>query len=99
MSAVSISSDGKLIVSYSVADNSVRFWQPSAGLLGALVGAFNQPTHAIVANWKMFRTFNVGAVSGEGDPRIVIEQVRFDWVGERGVKLTGLDGLELQFTV
>lgn len=73
MVAVSFSSDGKLLATYCLEENSVKIWQPSSGLFGALVGAFggvgmpggNTSHSSGLASLKMFRSFNIGSPLGK----------------------------------
>ncbi|TPX36151.1 hypothetical protein SmJEL517_g01417 [Synchytrium microbalum] len=97
VSAVSFSSDGKLLASFSVEENSVRFWQPAGGLLGAasaLAGVVGG-----VVQLRQFRTFSVGPAESNVPPTSVLEEVSFEWVSDRGVKLKTVRGVQLQFTV
>lgn len=74
VSAVSMSKDGKLLVTFSIEENSVRFWQSPGGFFGAIVGALGtgaakaghgSAAIAGVAHMKMFRNFNVGPPEGK----------------------------------
>jgi hypothetical protein len=48
---------------------------------------------------RIFREFNVGKPLLDVRIGDVLAGVRFEWVSERGVKMIGLDGLELTFAV
>ncbi|KAJ3415261.1 hypothetical protein HDV05_005271 [Chytridiales sp. JEL 0842] len=109
VTAVAFSNDGKLIVTYSLEENSVRFWQLSGGFLNSLVGAFSGtggggPTAAFatvggVGQMKSFRQFNVGPPEVFPSLSAVLESVKFDWVSDRSVKLFSIKNTELVFTV
>ncbi|KAI8824039.1 uncharacterized protein EV422DRAFT_564745 [Fimicolochytrium jonesii] len=75
ITAVSFSPDGKLIATYSLIENTLRFWQPTGGFLGTLVGALTTATGGGaggaagvaalasvggVGHMKSFRTFSLG---------------------------------------
>ncbi len=75
MTATSFSADGKLIATFSLEENTVKFWQPASGLFGALVGAFGSvgmPGSGLggahnnpgLLTLKMFRSFNLGGPRG-----------------------------------
>ncbi|KAJ3065390.1 hypothetical protein HDU98_011256 [Podochytrium sp. JEL0797] len=101
VTAVAFSSDGKLSVTFSFEENCVRFWQLSSGFLNSLVGAFgggNSPGAVSKAgHMKNFREFSVGPAQ---KPNSVANfQVRFEWLGERSVKLHSIDGIEFSFSV
>ncbi|KAL2911240.1 hypothetical protein HK105_209296 [Polyrhizophydium stewartii] len=108
--AVSFSSDGKLIASFSVEENCVKIWQPHAGFFGTLVGALSgtaagNATGAALASvsgaghLKCFRSFSVGAPVAHVPLSTVFKQVKFVWVGERAVKVCSLSNVELMFNV
>ena len=67
MTAVSFSTDNKLIATFSLEENTLRLWQPSGGIFGVLVGAFGMPGSGLgsqgpsgLASMKMFRSLNIG---------------------------------------
>lgn len=103
---MSISLDGKLIATYSLEDNCVRFWQTHGGFLGALVGAFGgSPTPSssggsvLLTSMRIFRSFPVGRPLHDVPFSKILEMVKFEWISERGVKIWTLEGLELSFSV
>lgn len=110
VSAVSISDDGKLVSSFSVDENCLKFWQPYAGFLGSLVGAFSttaagQATGAVLANLggggriKPYRSFNVGPPQANVSLETYLEQVSLQWVSDRGIRLKSVNGVDLVFNV
>ncbi|KAI9340413.1 hypothetical protein DFJ73DRAFT_845096 [Zopfochytrium polystomum] len=102
VTAVSYSPDGKLIATFSLEENCVRFWQTETSFLNTLAGAFmtsgNSGAASAVGHMKSFREFSVG-------PRIpspnanVLRDVRFEWVSDRSVKLMSIQDTQLVFTV
>ena len=72
MSAVSISQDGKLLVTYAMQEHCVKFWQGPGGFLGALAGVFSKGglpasttgPSASLGQMKVFRSFQVGSPEG-----------------------------------
>jgi hypothetical protein len=54
---------------------------------------------SVLANMRIFRSFNVGKPLLDVRIADVLAYVRFEWISERGVKMLGLDGLELTFAV
>jgi hypothetical protein len=84
-----------MVVTYTTRDNCVRFWQPYGGLFGAFVGSVSSG----VDSMRIFREFNVGRPLMDLRISDVLKGVRFEWISERGVKMMGLDGLELTFAV
>jgi WD40 repeat protein len=109
VSAVSFSTDGKLICSFSALENCLKFWQPYAGFFGTLVGALGgtsaaHATSAAFANMssggklKAYRSFNVGPPSNVQISSI-LEHVRLKWLDERGIQLNSVDNFELVFHV
>ncbi|KAJ3022996.1 hypothetical protein HKX48_004619 [Thoreauomyces humboldtii] len=76
LTAVSFSPDGKLIATFSLAENTVKIWQPATGFLGSLVGALTASSTSTtggasagvaalasvggVGHMRAFRTFTVG---------------------------------------
>ena len=108
--AVSFSNDGKLMSTFSVEENCLKFWQPYSGFLGTLVGALSgsaagQATGAALANMsgggkiKPYRSFNAGPPQLNVPLMTCIEEVLLEWVSERGVKLKSVNGVELVFNV
>ncbi|KAJ3391542.1 hypothetical protein HDU92_008992 [Lobulomyces angularis] len=104
VSAVSISKDGKLIVTFCIQENCVRFFQPTGSIFGAMLGAFgtnnaNAGTGSLITHMKIFREFNIGPPVQNVSIQSIIDEVKFEWVSERGVKMKSIGGLELAFTV
>ena len=110
--AVSFSSDGKLIATYSVDENCVKIWQPSSGFLGTLVGAISgsvtgNATGAALSNvggagsCKPFRSFNIGTPGDSGRLSVtsILQCVKFEWKSDRSVKLYAMNQFELVFNV
>ncbi len=96
-----------MIATLAVKESQISFWQPSQGFLDSLKGAFgggnssaphlNLPLGA--GRLKPYRTFTLGKPSSSPvDIQQVIDVVKFDWTGERSVKVTSL-GIELNFSV
>jgi hypothetical protein len=109
VSAVSFSSDGKLICSFSILENCLKFWQPYTGFFGSLVGALggSAAAHATSSAFasmstggklKAYRTFNIGPPASISIIS-VLEHVRLKWIDERGVQLNSVDNTELVFHV
>ncbi|TPX50852.1 hypothetical protein SeLEV6574_g00678 [Synchytrium endobioticum] len=97
VTAVSFSSDGKLLASFAVEENSVRFWQAAGGLLGAasaLAGVVGGTVQL-----RQFRTFSAGPAESNVPASTILEEVSFEWVTERGVKLKSVKSTVLQFKV
>ncbi|KAJ3010098.1 UNVERIFIED_CONTAM: hypothetical protein HDU68_002329, partial [Siphonaria sp. JEL0065] len=104
VTAVAFSPDGKMSVTYSFEENSVRFWQLSSGFLNSLVGAFSvaggggsSPGSASKAgHMKSFREFTAGP---KQHPNPAADfAVKFEWLGDRSVKLHSVDEVKLVFT-
>ena len=107
---VSFSNDGKLIATYSIEENCLKFWQPYSGLIGSLVGvlsgsAAGQATGAALANIsgggkiKPYRSFNVGPPQTNISLADCIEKVSFEWLNDRSVKLKSIENVDLNFTI
>ncbi|KAG9297893.1 hypothetical protein G9A89_000056 [Geosiphon pyriformis] len=98
VTAISFSMDGKIIVSCSLDERTVRVWNPSPGLLGMLTGSLAAGTGAtreakpfattLSSSIKSVRTFgfNLGDEVHLSIP-MILDSVHFEWVGERTVKL------------
>ncbi|KND01153.1 uncharacterized protein SPPG_04244 [Spizellomyces punctatus DAOM BR117] len=114
VAAVSFSPDGKLIATFSLEENTVRFWQPTGGFLGTLVGALTTggatsgaagvaalASVGGVGHMKSFRTFTLGPPPDTNTitPLDVVQGVKFEWNGERRVTLNSINGVQLAFTV
>ncbi|KAI9092699.1 hypothetical protein DFS34DRAFT_287308 [Phlyctochytrium arcticum] len=114
INALSFSPDGKLIATFSIEENTVRFWQPSGGFLGTLVGALTTggatsgaagvaalASVGGVGHMKSFRTFSLGPPPNVStiSPTMLLEGIKFEWTGERRVTINTLDGMQLAFTV
>jgi WD40 repeat protein len=106
VSAVSFSADGKLIATFSVEENCLKFWQPFSGFLGSLVGALGgssgQATGVALANLskiKPYRTFNVGPPQTDVSLSACLDEINFTWLNDRGIKLKSINGVELVFNV
>ncbi|OZJ06908.1 hypothetical protein BZG36_00016 [Bifiguratus adelaidae] len=95
VTAVSFSPGGKLLVSCSLADNTVRVWHPSPGILGLFAG------QSLSSVQKPYRTFKFGL----DDPEIVnmsttkaMSHVHVSWPSERCVRFKIRD-LVMSFNV
>ncbi|CAG8543485.1 13126_t:CDS:2 [Ambispora leptoticha] len=98
VTAISFSGDGKLIVSCSLDEQTVRVWNPNPGLLGMLTGSLAATAGAsrdtkpfvntLSSSIKPSKTFgfNIGDDVRLSAPTI-LDTVHFDWVAERTVKL------------
>ncbi|KAJ3322647.1 hypothetical protein HDV06_002861 [Boothiomyces sp. JEL0866] len=105
---ISFSPNGKLIATLHLHSNQISFWQPSSGFLESLAGVFSGAQHPKqigmqlplgVSRVSAFRTFPLGAPNPDIDTKHVLESVRFEWTGERSVRLISINGLELAFNV
>ncbi|KAJ3043809.1 hypothetical protein HDV00_004217 [Rhizophlyctis rosea] len=102
--AVSFSPDGRLIASFSLEDNQVQIWQPTSGFLGTIASAFGGSADAGLGavgggQMKSFRTFHAGPPETNIDLATAFREVKFEWTGERAVKLHSVRGMELAFHV
>ena len=62
VTAISFSSDGRLIASFSLEENCVKFWQTSTNFFGSLAGAFGASSGAksdTSGGMKSFRSFQL----------------------------------------
>lgn len=97
VTAVTFSGDGKIIVSCSLEEGTVRVWNPSPGLFGMLAGSLTngnnsksegkkfKPLSTSTKPCKTFR-FNLGDDARLPVPSI-LNTVYFEWTVERTVKL------------
>lgn len=71
--------------------------------MGALSGsAAGQVTgNALTGGGKVkpYRSFNVGPPQANVSLSAILEEVNFEWVSERGVRLKSVNGVELLFNV
>ena len=87
-------------------ENSISFWQPSQGFLDTLKGAFGgpgtNPPHLVLpigtGRTKPFRTFALGKPQEHVDINKVLQIVKFEWTGERTLRMFSID-VELTFNV
>ncbi|KAJ2998744.1 hypothetical protein HDV02_004091 [Globomyces sp. JEL0801] len=106
---ISFSPNGKLLASLSLQENQIAFWQPAQGFLGSLVGAFSGGTTGArggisvpsmgVGRLSPFRTFAIGQPNTEVVLEEAIRDIKFEWTGERALRLFSIRGLELVFNV
>ncbi|CAG8592588.1 8778_t:CDS:10 [Ambispora gerdemannii] len=99
VTAISFSGDGKVIVSCSLDERTVRVWNTSSGLLGMLSRDSKPFVSTLSSSIKPSRTFgfNIGDDVHLSTPTI-LDTVHFDWVSERTVKLYVQD-LTMSFNV
>ncbi|ORY50412.1 hypothetical protein BCR33DRAFT_713222 [Rhizoclosmatium globosum] len=100
VTAVAFSPDGKMSVTFSYEENCVRFYQLASGFLNTLAVAFgggSPGSTSKAGHMKSFREFSVGP---EQKPNGMANfEVKFEWLGERSVKLHSTDEIKLVFTV
>ncbi|GET66980.1 WD40 repeat-like protein [Rhizophagus irregularis] len=104
VTAITFSGDGRLIVSCSLEEGTVRVWNPNPGLLGMIAGSLTNgnggngngtsrktPLLSSIRTSKTF-AFNLGE-----DARLsvasILESVYFEWVADRTVKLHVKDSI------
>ncbi|KAG0004774.1 hypothetical protein BGZ79_008122 [Entomortierella chlamydospora] len=109
VSAVSFSRDGKTIVSCSIKEGTVRFWQPNPGFFGMLMGGgiWGHPKSGStgsttqgqqggmpsLSSQQSSRTFDFALQESivTGSEESMLSHVRFEWTGDRVVKLSVFD--------
>jgi WD40 repeat protein len=104
---VSFSPDGKLIATLSLQESQIVFWQPAAGLFDSIKGAFggHQAKAGVsiaginIGKVQPYRSFPIGQKSSNVNIQDTLDQVRFEWKGERTLNLYSVGGLNLCFTV
>ncbi|GBB83896.1 hypothetical protein RclHR1_10560006 [Rhizophagus clarus] len=93
VTAISFSGDGRLIVSCSLEEGTVRVWNANPGFLGMIANGTSRktPLSSSIRPSKTFG-FNLG-----DDARLsvasILESVYFDWVADRTVKLYVKDSI------
>ena len=101
---ISFSPNGKLIASLAAQENQISFWQPSSGFLDSLKGAFGTQSQPHVSlpigagKMKPYRTFPIGKPNNTVDIQQVVDCVRFDWTGERSLRMYPVS-VELAFSI
>jgi WD40 repeat protein len=100
---VSYSPDGKLLVTYSIQENLVKFWQPSTtGIFNMFFrGDDKDPKNETM---KSFRNFSVGELYNNDDQETIsisqiLDSIKFEWSNERTVLLKSIKGFQITFTV
>jgi hypothetical protein len=85
---------------FSQIENSVKIWTFGNGFLGAIVGAFsavgmqgNVSGQGGLVNVKLFRNFTIGGNAVDTfRPDDIIRNVKFDWTGDRSLRIVSLGG-------
>ncbi|KAF9401767.1 hypothetical protein BGX21_000671 [Mortierella sp. AD011] len=109
VSAVSFSRDGKTIVSCSIKEGTVRFWQPNPGFFGMLMGSgiWGHPKSGSTGSTTQGQQGGIPSLSSQqssrtfdfalqdsivtGSEESMLSHVRFEWTGDRVVKLSVFD--------
>jgi WD40 repeat protein len=101
---ISFSPNGKLVASLAACENKISFWTISQGFLESLKGAFGtaHPPLSLpigVGRMKPYRTFAMGKPNPNVDIGQAMDAVRFEWTGERSLRIFSVGGMELAFQV
>ncbi|KAI9138814.1 hypothetical protein BKA69DRAFT_1127055 [Paraphysoderma sedebokerense] len=100
VTAISFSADAKLIVSYSMDESTLKFWQPATGFLNMLATTLGSGGSGGGGSaLKSFKSFVVKFPEQKANVNPGTAGIKFEWVAERMVKLVDGNGAVLSFTV
>ena len=97
--AASLSPQGTLIVTLTLQDSRITFWQPSGGFFDSIKGALTKGNISMVGKSTPYRSFAIGQPNQSIDLQAVLDSVKLRWASERSVELDSIGGLHLTFSV
>ena len=97
--ATSISPAGTLMVTLTLQDSRITFWQLSGNFLDSLKGAFTQGNISLLGKSHPYRSFAIGQPNQNIDLQQVLDTVKIRWITERSVDLLSVGDVHLTFSV